>query len=46
VNAAAPDQDHADARGHLVFVNNDGYVTKVKAKIGYQIPLIDDLLLP
>jgi type IV secretory pathway TrbF-like protein len=37
---------HADARGHLVHVEGDGVVTKVPAKVGYQPPLIDDLLLP
>jgi hypothetical protein len=37
---------HADARDHIVHVNNDGHVTVVPPKVGQQLKLIDDLLLP
>jgi len=37
---------HADARGHHVFIENDGHVSRVYPAKGEQLPLIDDLLLP
>lgn len=37
---------HADGHGHTLRVTNDGHVTVVKPQVGFQIPLIDDLLLP
>lgn len=37
---------HADARTHHVHIENDGRVSKIAPKIGDQLPLVDDLLLP
>lgn len=39
-------QRHADARGHVVIVRNDAADTLIRPKVGQQLPLIDDLLLP
>lgn len=37
---------HADARDHVVNVTRDGYTSKVKPRVGAQLVLVDDLLLP
>jgi hypothetical protein len=37
---------HADAQGHTVHVENDGYRTIIKPVVGWQQPLIDDLMMP
>lgn len=39
-------QKHANAMDHKVIVENDGHQTDVKPTVGFQAPLIDDLLLP
>lgn len=37
---------HADAREHRVAIENDGRIYVIKPKVGQQMVLIDDLLLP
>lgn len=37
---------HANSRGHTVHVIHDGEITVIKPQSFYQVPLIDDLLLP
>jgi hypothetical protein len=39
-------QTHADMRGHQVTITHDAVETVLKPKVGQQLPLIDDLLLP